>query len=371
MFATLVVVLLAQPASFENSYRAGLLALNRNDLHAAEKNLEAAGVLHPRDARVWLALAQAYWKDKQPTLSGKALAKAEQFAGDDATVFQGIVYLASERGEPKRVITFVHRLPGWEQRGDLRAMLAQAYEAVGDFPHAAAEFEQALKLNPYVESNTFDYAHALLQHQDGARAIQVLEAGRKTFDKSAQIALALGVAYYTQRRQAEAVDAFLQTIALAPDVVQPYVFLGKILDQADARMGEVTARFVQFEKANPVSYLGYYLHAKALSQQGEDAELAEKLLRKSIALDGAQWESHFELGSLLEQRRAFEEAERELKRAIELNPKDPAPYYRLARVYDRLGRKPEADRQRALHDAATAAEKDAMHGHSALQGDLK
>ena len=146
MFATLVVVLLAQTVPLEDSYRAGLLALNRNELAEAENDLEAAGKLHPQDARVWLALAQAYWKDKRTELSGAALSKAEQFAGDDATVFQGIVFLASERGEPKRVIEFIHLVPGWEQRGDLRATLATAYAAAGDTPRAYAEFEQALNV---------------------------------------------------------------------------------------------------------------------------------------------------------------------------------------------------------------------------------
>jgi hypothetical protein len=56
---------------------------------------------------------------------------------------------------------------------------------------------------------------------------------------------------------------------------------------------------------NPRSYLGYFLHAKALCARAEQPEQAEVLLRKSIALNGRYWESHYELGQLLAKKRSF------------------------------------------------------------------
>ena len=47
---------------FESTFHAGLTALNNNNLALAESRLEAASQLEPRNARVWLALAQTYWK---------------------------------------------------------------------------------------------------------------------------------------------------------------------------------------------------------------------------------------------------------------------------------------------------------------------
>jgi len=52
-----VLWLLAAPATFEETFRAGLLALQRNDLNSAETNLETAAKLAPGNGRVWVALA--------------------------------------------------------------------------------------------------------------------------------------------------------------------------------------------------------------------------------------------------------------------------------------------------------------------------
>ena len=56
----LLLVLFA--GQFETTFRAGLLALNENNLTVAESQLETASQLQPRDPRVWLALAQTYRK---------------------------------------------------------------------------------------------------------------------------------------------------------------------------------------------------------------------------------------------------------------------------------------------------------------------
>ena len=151
----------------------------------------------------------------------------------------------------------------------------------------------------------------LLVHQNFDVAIQLLESARKIFDQSAQLELALGIAYYGQRRFSEAVDAFLRTAERAPKIEQPYVFLGRIISHAEGRLGEITEKFASFARANPRNYLGYFLHAKGLiaqmgpSASGELAAEAERLLRKSITLNSNFWESEFELGVLLEGKKEF------------------------------------------------------------------
>jgi len=60
----------------------------------------------------------------------------------------------------------------------------------------------------------FDLAQVLLNRQDFGAAITVLENAQKRLPHSAQIQLALGVAYYRQVRYDDAVRAFLKTIDL-------------------------------------------------------------------------------------------------------------------------------------------------------------
>ncbi|MBI1897337.1 MAG: tetratricopeptide repeat protein [Acidobacteria bacterium] len=253
----------------------------------------------------------------------------------------------------------------------LHNLLGKAHEAAGDPAQAVIELQKAIHLRPDHEPYHFDLAHVLLRHQNFDVAILVLEAARKRFPQSAQVELGLGVAYYGQRRFQEAVESFLRTTGLAPEVPQPYVFLGRILEHASGRLPEVTEKFAAFAQRNPRDFMAQLLHAKALIAQlppagyGPGAEQAEALLRRSLELNPNFWETHFELGALLERKRDWERAAQHFTRAAALNPKAPTPHYRLARVYDRLGKKDQADAERVLHERLTAEEKAAIERHQA------
>jgi Flp pilus assembly protein TadD len=173
--------------------------------------------------------------------------------------------------------------------------------------------------------------------------------------RSAQIELTLGVACYSMRRFSDAVDAFLRVIRIDPGVEQPYIFLGRMLDQTASKLPDVTAAFAALAQANPKSYTADFLYGKALAFGGKRDE-AEAFLRKSVEENDEFWESHFELGGVLEGKRDFAGAAREFHRAAELSPKNPGVHYRLARVYDRLGKADEAKAEHALHEKLTEEE---------------
>ena len=327
ILALIPLLLFAPAASFDELLRSGLIALNQNDLASAQKQLEAASKIQPGRAEVWLGLAQTYWKQHQPKLADAAAAKAEPLTAGNAA--------------------------------SLRA-LALYYSEAGQHAKAAAELQAAIRLRPYEESYYFELSQLYLREQKFERSLETLDAGVKLFDRSAQLELARGVALYGLRRFPEAIDSFLRTIQLAPEVPQPYLFLGRMLDQAESKLPEIARAFAGYQNANPGSYLGSFLFAKALVLENGDPTKIESLLRESIAKNGGFWESHFEFGLLLERRRDFAGAAAELEKAIDLNPKEATPHYRLARIYDRLGKKAEADTQRELHAKLSAAERSGM-----------
>ena len=331
---TLVLLLfLAASATFEESFRAGLLALQRNDLSAAQTNLEAAAKLAPDNGRVWIGLAQTYWKLKANVQADAAAAKAEALSPRDPLVQSTLAIYYGEAGRA------------------LKSAEAQArYSAL--VPQDAQARERA-------ESLFFEAAQPLLRQAKFAEAIPILTTGAKYLQNSAQLELALGVAYYGLRRFDDAAGAFLRTIAIAPATDQPYIFLGKFLDQIPARLAEVTQRFVEYETANPANAVGYVLHAKALNAQSIDSEIARALLEKALALDERNAAAHFELGAMLDRTRQYADAARELERAAALAPSDPATHYRLSRVYDRLGKPEAAQAQRDLHAKLESAQRDA------------
>ena len=313
------VVLFA--GQFDTTFREGLIALNQGNLPLAQARLEACLELQPQNPRVWLGLAQTYWKEHKQPEAETAAHKAETLGATDTVVLHSLSMFYSESAR---------------------------------YPDAARVLQSALARNPAEESYYFDLAQLYLKQENFAASLKVLDAGRKQFDKSPQFELASGVAYYGLRRFPEAMDAFLRTIALDDTIEQPYAFLGRMLDQAEGRLPRVTQVFAALAQRAPESYLSNFLYGKSLAMAG-DAAKAEPLLRKSIALNDGFWESHFELGVLLGEQKKFEEAAREVQRSAELNPNDAAPHYHLARLYDRLGRSSDAQTERELHARLTAA----------------
>jgi tetratricopeptide (TPR) repeat protein len=384
----LALFLLAAQTDFEAQFLTGLKALNEHNLAVAETSLQAASRLRPANSRVWVALAQTWWKLRKTALAAEAARKAETLGANDPTTLRSLAIFYSEQKkfakagdlearcaaldsqdpsaatrsmldylqaeQPKKAIAIALATPGWETRADIRNLLGKAYEADGQILKTIPELQEAIRLKPGEESYFFDLMQVLLQHFNFEAAIQAGEAGRKMFPNSAQIALATGVAYYGQNQSGAAIDAFLATIDLDPQVEQPYLFLARLINQAHDRLPAITQRFAKYQQANPRSDLGYFLHAKALTAQASGLEEAESLLRQSIALNGKYWESHYDLGILLMNKGAIEEAEKEFRRSTELNAANPAVHYRLFRALAALGRTREAEAELAVQRKVAA-----------------
>ena len=323
-------LLLAASTAFDESFRTGLMALQRGDLKAAEESLGAAAKLSPNDARVWVALARTYWKLDQQDKAGRAAARAESLGQSNPLVLSSLAIFYADSGK------------------NLEAAHAMARCSLLT-PNDAAAREKA-------ESLYFEAVQPLLQQQKFADAIEVLTKATGQLSNSAQLELALGVAHYGMRRFEDAARAFLRAIAIAPEIDRPYQFLGKFLGQIPARVPEAMQQFVRYQNAHPDRALGYLLHAKALNTLAIDPEIALDLLEKAIAIDERGAAEHFELGVVLDRMQRYAAAEREFARAAELDPADPSPHYRLSRVYERLGKPEEARRERELHAKLVAAQ---------------
>jgi tetratricopeptide (TPR) repeat protein len=385
-----LVLILDDPAKL---LQHGVAALGANDLALAQTDFEQATRLAPSNANAWMLLAQTRARRNDLKAAQDAAAQAERFGSKDPAILQGLanfygsamrdlpraaalgaryaqiapeqdptawrrvaaLYLAIEK--PDEAIAAALRGKAKDPSAELSLILAKAYMERKDWPKADAEFSEAIKLTPYDEATRFAAAQAHLIHQDFTGAEQVLLDARKVFDKSPQLELTLGVAYYGERNFPKAVDQFLLTMRLAPDLPQPYAFLGRILEHAGAHLPEATDRFAAFEQRNPENPLGYLLHAKAIviglnnaTGFAPEAGQALALVEKSLSLNDADADAQFQMGVLLYRKGELAAAATHLERSVELNAKDSAAHFQLARVYSGLGRKEDAARERVLHE---------------------
>ncbi len=391
----IIFALLLQSAA-PNGLREGLLALNRGDLAGARGALEDVSRREPENALVWAALAQVYFKSSEREAALAAAQKAERFGPDNAAIQHALAMFYSGEGEPAKAAAFERRfaaspmaddeasvrasrlfLSGGDAQEALETALAAlalkdraglhhavglAYKALNHPEKSVDELRTAARMEPGNEEFTFDLAQSLLRGEQFAEASTALEGAVQSFPESAQIRLTLGVAYYGLRRFPEAVRLFLETIAMAPDVEQPYIFLGRMLDQAGESLPTIQAKLDAFRSRHPDNYWGSFLVAKALTFSGGAPAQIEALLRETIAKKGDLWEAHAELGDLLNRKRDYAGAALEYERSAKLNPNESSIAFRLARVFDRLHEPEKAAAQRERHKLLLSQPKAGMGG---------
>jgi predicted Zn-dependent protease len=313
LLSTTLLFLLLLGTDAPTLLRQGLQALQQGRLQDARTDLESGSKADPNNAYIWSALADVYLRLNEKKLASAAAETAAKLGGNDPVLCQAlaIYYL---------------------QAGDEAAALPLAEKAAKADPNAA-----------------FKWAQLLLRKQEFTQAANLIESALEPHPNDLQLTLALGVARYGQRRFDDAIAIFLRVIQMDPEVDQPYEFLGRMLDHAGPRLNEIIAADEKWVAENPQNARAQLELAKALLLAGGDPSRPESLLRRSLALDAANWEAHYELGALLADHHQFQEAANELNEAIKLDPNQPTPHYRLARVYDRLGQPDKAAAERKLH----------------------
>jgi tetratricopeptide (TPR) repeat protein len=328
LFLSLLLLLLAaDPKQAALLVQQGLRALQHGELTQAQDALEQASRLDPDNAYAWASLAETYLRLKRPQQASAAAQTAGKVGSENPVVTHALAIFYTESGDPARAFA-----------------LAQT-----------AQKQQASPANQHLLAQTaFDYAQALLRQQDFTHAADVLSSAMQADPRNAQLTLAMGVARYGQRRFEDSVQAFLDVIHIDPAIEQPYIFLGRMLDQAGPHLGEITKLYETWASQNPQNAKAQLLLAKALLATDSHDQRAEGLLRRSIELNPQDWEPHYELGVLLASKHQYQQSAAELKRSIEMDPKQSMPHYHLARVYDRLDQPERAKAERQLHERLTA-----------------
>ena len=389
MIALVFTLLLfaADPRQAVPLLQRGLVELQQGKLTEAKTTLEEAGKLDPVNPYVWTSLAETYRRLEQPKQAQDAARKAEDAGKGNPVVAHALAMFYSKTGEFSRAAQLEEQFAAssgadagalsraaalYLNAGDAAKALPLAREAAHAHPSAVAEdtlgraliaagqpdegrkhLAEAWKQEKSNAEIAFDYVQLLLHDQNFTEAAMVLEQALQSNAKNAQLTLALGVARYGQRRFEEAIVAFLDTIAIDPRIEQPYVFLGRMLDQAGRHLAAIKKADEAWAAANPKNAGAQLQLAKTLLASGGGQDQVESLLRRAIALGPQNWESHYQLGLLLSKKHMYREAAEELTSSIKLNPKDPLPHYHLARVYDRLGLPDRAKEEREIHQRLT------------------
>jgi tetratricopeptide (TPR) repeat protein len=246
-----------------------------------------------------------------------------------------------------------------QDKADLHRLLGELDEKVSDPLAAVHEDEQAVRLDPN-EQNYFAWGSELLLHRAVWQAAEVFRQGTKAYPKSARMLTALGAAQFAGALYEDAAVSLCAASDLNPADPQPYLFLGRIEMAAPTPLGCVAPRLARLVEEQPQNSLANYLYAMAIlkslqqtSNQTPDRKAlqqAETLLNRAVTIDPKCADAYLQLGILYFSQHQTEKAIGYYSKAIEAQPQLGEAHYRLGVAYDRIGAPEKARQEFQLHD---------------------
>ncbi len=277
----------------------------------------------------------------------------------------GLALFRSQRLQ--EAASVLERTARYEDRAELRHLLADVYEESGRHVDALREYETAVRIEPSNETYWFALSYELLKHRTYEGAAATLESAVRNFPRSFRLHLALGLTYFARRQYDSAVESLILASDLEPAAVGPYRILAAASSNRSRWGDAVLDRFRRLMEVAPSTPWGPYLYALALeegsspgSETAETPPLAEleQLYRRSIALERGFAEAHFRLGRLYRKQGRLSEATEELEAAVQGRSEFAEARYELARVHLQLGRRDRAAEQMQRHRELTEDERE-------------
>jgi tetratricopeptide (TPR) repeat protein len=252
------------------------------------------------------------------------------------------------------VVAFNHAAVADPHNLQARMLLGFSHYGAGQYAEAAKHLQIAAKFDPANTELHQVLAQSCLWAKQYACALdefrQILQ---KNPDSSAAHVLT-GQALDGLGKTAEAIAEFQAAIKAAPREVNLHFGLGYLYWKShqydDAKREFEDELSLDSGNAQALAYLG------DIEMKRDNLDAALTLLGKATELKPDVRIAHLDMGIILGQQEQYEKAVAALERAVKLDPAQPDAHYRLARVYQLMGKTAESQREmarvRELHEKA-------------------
>jgi len=218
--------------------------------------------------------------------------------------------------------------------------------------------ERAIQLSPGSARTQYMLGSALYQLQDYAAAREPLEKA-VVADPKFEIGYLLGITYLRLQDLNRATLLFEEMTLGLGNTAEIHILFGRAYREADyldQAIGELQKALAK----DPKTKVAHYLMAMAYLERDGDSGFGEAVpeLEAELKVNPDDTRTHYMIGYIALKRHDARQAERELERAVELDPENPDPLISLGQVYQEAGRLPEAEKAFRRSIAAT---KDPAH----------
>jgi tetratricopeptide (TPR) repeat protein len=212
-----------------------------------------------------------------------------------------------------------------------------SYESAGQRESAIPYLRKAIQLDPSRENSYLALAFVLEKIQRYGDAVAVLEQGHAKLPQSTQLLLPLGSDLILAEKYAEGIDVLRELVRTSPDEYQAYIKLADAFRKTGAT-GKEVGILRDLANRKPDYPKIHLLLARAMLNL-DPVDYAKMLdeLTQAEQKSPTDVEIFYLRGRVLLATSRNDEAATALRRAIELAPMDPGPYYQLGRLYEKTG----------------------------------
>lgn len=300
-------------------------------LHLAE----SAGRTFGKDLALDLALGQSLLAFGYAQKARSFFEKANQLAPSNPEVALPLARVCLRERDDGCARKALSSIGADASSAEYHYLLGETYVLENQGRSALAEVKRACELQP-LNSNyllTLGRLYQKLGMQE--QALLVLTRTAQLNSRSPEIPYSIGVSYFIQDKFDLADREADRALSIDPRDDKA-LFLLALSRYATGKLNEAgTAlnKAMELAPRNPfyVCFYGMLLLTESHPVQ------ASQCFRESLALDPDYALAHYHMGGIFEQTHNYEAARRELERAVSLEPGLVEAYYRLARVYRRLG----------------------------------
>ena len=316
-------------------------ALDRNDLPAVIKALEAVVESQPDIPAAWFNLAYAYTGLHQDDEAVRAYQKSLELQPGlfEAHLNLGILLIQMKRG--------AESLPHLEKAVTLKPQHARAHLYYGRAlglagqPDAAEkQFEETLRLDSALGMAHFDLGQVRLGKKDYANALASFQKSSETDPKLAQAHLGIALALEGLNRAPESVTHFEQYLAATPGDLETRFHLARIyLQEGKNELALDNLKAVYQSNPQTPGVAAALGDVCALLKKFAESE---KYYRQAVAASPNESDLRRALGQTLLDQEKLVEAENEFRATLKLDPRNRDAAQGLATSIYLQKRYPEA-----------------------------
>ncbi len=329
----------------DSEFRAGVAAVERNDLKTARAHFENVVRLAPSAEQGHSALGAVLLRLGETGAGIHELEKALSLRADDTSAQQNLAVALEQSGQPAKALPWFARLDAafhaqsHSLPAEVLAAWARALAATRQFSAASAKMKLAIAAAPNSAEFRDGLGSIYAQQEDWTDAQQAFSSALQMNPGLAAAHLHLGLTLQAER-QPGATEELRKAYELAPRNAE----IAMALAQDLAAKGEdrdaipVLRRTLEL---NPSSVAASYQLGLAL-QRTNQVNDAIPLLENAAAADAGNADIKINLGMALCQVQRATDAVPILQRAVLLAPRNPTAHENLAAAYIQLSRLDDA-----------------------------